>query len=199
MRLLLARHAESTVNAEKRFQGPTINAPLSENGRKQAAELAGRLRAEKIRTIYCSTLLRAIETAEAINKWHKLPIHQRNELEEQDFGVLNGQPRNKLPPEMREMYMRSRVDPAYRIPGGESFKDVMDRLGPFLMELDRQEGTVLVVAHGRVLKAFLYALVRKPYGELMDRAIPNCALIELEMSPQGAKLTSAELGPDNFS
>src|SRR5262249_1358027 len=73
-RLFLVRHGETAQSAEDRFSGAE-GVELSEEGRKQAARLGDRLRAEGISAVYSSPLSRAMETARIISKgWPTTPI-----------------------------------------------------------------------------------------------------------------------------
>jgi len=78
MTLILIRHGESEANRQGYQQGHTdvwSNTPLSEKGRKQASQVAERLKIEEFNHIFASDLLRARETAETINKYHNKKIH----------------------------------------------------------------------------------------------------------------------------
>src|SRR5581483_3647288 len=61
-RLLLTRHGETEWNATHRWQGFT-GPPLNDVGRRQARELAERLRGTPIDAVYSSDTIRALETA----------------------------------------------------------------------------------------------------------------------------------------
>lgn len=52
----------------------------------------------------------------------------------------------------------------YRYPRGESYEDLVARLEPVIMELERQ-GNVLVVSHQAVLRCLLAYFLDKPAGE----------------------------------
>ncbi|OGJ19951.1 hypothetical protein A3K73_03250 [Candidatus Pacearchaeota archaeon RBG_13_36_9] len=84
MKLILIRHAESEANAKGINQGQKIDTSLSDLGKKQAKQVAQRLKEEKIDIIYSSDLKRAKETAEQINKFHKLKIIYDKRLREKD-------------------------------------------------------------------------------------------------------------------
>jgi broad specificity phosphatase PhoE len=53
---------------------------------------------------------------------------------------------------------------AYRYPRGESYEDLVGRLEPVIMELERQ-GNVLVVSHQAVLRCLLAYFLDKSAGE----------------------------------
>lgn len=52
----------------------------------------------------------------------------------------------------------------YRYPRGESYEDLVARLEPVIMELERQEN-VLVVSHQAVLRCLLAYFLDKSAGE----------------------------------
>lgn len=53
----------------------------------------------------------------------------------------------------------------YRYPRGESYEDLVARLEPVIMELERQEN-VLVVSHQAVLRCLLAYFLDKTAGEI---------------------------------
>ncbi|MBD1913718.1 MULTISPECIES: histidine phosphatase family protein [unclassified Leptolyngbya] len=67
LKLLFIRHAQSVGNVEKRMQG-NADFPLTEEGRRQAAKLAQRLREEGWRPthIYSSPIKRTVQTTEIL-------------------------------------------------------------------------------------------------------------------------------------
>ena len=64
VRVWCLRHAESEANAQ--VPGALDDSGLTERGRRQAIEAAQQLAAEPITRIYCSTALRARQTAELL-------------------------------------------------------------------------------------------------------------------------------------
>lgn len=55
----------------------------------------------------------------------------------------------------------------YRYPRGESYEDLVARLEPVIMELERQ-GNVLVVSHQAVLRCLLAYFLDKSAGKTME-------------------------------
>ena len=183
------------VNAENKIQGRTTISHLSEKGLKQAMELAERLKHEHIDAIYTSARHRAVETATEINRWHNLPLRQRTELDEQDMGILVGRKRDELSPEYDKIYTRSKADPAYRIPDGESFNDLVDRVRPVVDEVVRRQGTILIVGCGRALKAMIHVLTGKTFAELVSLWFPNSGMVEFEIADGKVKVLKDEMVP----
>lgn len=54
----------------------------------------------------------------------------------------------------------------YRYPRGESYEDLVARLEPVIMELERQ-GNVLVVSHQAVLRCLLAYFLDKSAGKVL--------------------------------
>lgn len=54
----------------------------------------------------------------------------------------------------------------YRYPRGESYEDLVGRLEPVIMELERQ-GNILVVSHQAVIRCLLAYLLDKTAGKLL--------------------------------
>ena len=95
-RIYLVRHAEAMGNVQEFFQGRT-DCEVSEKGKKQLELLAERFKDIPIEAIYSSPLKRTIDTAEAVNKYHGLPIIRDEGLIEVDGGVWEGKPWADLP------------------------------------------------------------------------------------------------------
>ena len=72
-RLVLARHGQTSYNAERRFQG-WRDIPLDDIGRVQAQALAQALRGRSFARLLASDLVRARETAEAISQAVNVPV-----------------------------------------------------------------------------------------------------------------------------
>src|SRR3982074_1290712 len=85
MRLILVRHGETLSNAQKRFTGQS-DVPLSPLGRRQIAALGKSLAREHLDVIGASDLMRTRVTAEAIARFHALPVSVDPNLRELALG-----------------------------------------------------------------------------------------------------------------
>jgi len=65
----------------------------------------------------------------------------------------------------------------YRYPRGESYEDLVARLEPVIMELERQ-GNVLVVSHQAVMRCLLAYFLDKSAGECVSRLINRLEVID---------------------
>ncbi len=115
---------------------------LSAQGRRMALDLRERRRDDGIAAVFSSDLARATETAEIATAGSGLPLLLDWRLRECDYGRLNG-----APVEMVHGDRSGHFETPY--PGGESWRQAVDRAGRFLADLPlRWEGRrVLVIGH----------------------------------------------------
>ena len=148
-RLVMIRHATTAWNEARRLQGRTDIA-LSAKGR---AEVAGwRLPPEFADGRWVSSpLLRAVQTARALGAW-KLSCEPR--LVEMNWGEWEGRTLDELrlndPQYMTEVEARG-LD--FSAPGGESPRQLQERLAPWLCEIAAEKGTVISVCHKGIVRA----------------------------------------------
>lgn len=151
MRVCLIRHAATGWNKAGLIQGRT-DVPLSGTGRRQAAgwRLPPGWAAAACVT---SPLRRAVETAEILG-FAAPAVDAR--LAEMGWGAYEGRRladlRAELGPALAE---RESLGLDFRPPGGESPREVAERLAAFLHDLAARERDHLLVAHKGVLRAAL--------------------------------------------
>ena len=173
-KLILLRHGQSQWNLENRFTG-WKDIALSKKGIEEAAN-AGKLMSKQnvlIDMIFCSVLQRAIETAKLAilemnlkNLWNEkneLIMIKDQALNERNYGDLVGlnkqETANKFGKEQVHLWRRSfEVSP----PGGESLKNVLERVKPYfdskiVSELKKQKN-ILISAHGNSLRAMMISV-----------------------------------------
>ena len=179
MKLVLARHAESAWNAERRFQGRT-DVGLSDAGLAQAAALARAVARRRVGAVYSSPLRRARETAEIVAKERGLTVTLVDDLRELSLGAWEGRTVDDVLAMEADAYRNWRERP-YDCPPpeGEHIADVARRVLP-VMELivsshaDGQEA--LVVSHGGVISVYLCHLLGLSPNALWQLAIGNASL-----------------------
>lgn len=135
---------------------------LSEEGRRCARALGERRRADDIACVFTSDLRRAVETAEIAFDGSVTEIRRDERLRECNYGELNGAPVDRLDPRRRF------VDVPY--PGGESYRDCVERMRAFLDEvvLEFDGRRVLVIAHSAQRWALRHLLEGVPLEKLVD-------------------------------
>lgn len=192
--ILLTRHGESMDNVRGCIGGDPA---ISDAGEQYAVKLADfvikRLENEPTASVWTSTLQRTILTARHI---HGFPKVQWRALDEINAGVCDGMTYAEIKEKMPEEYLARKMDKLrYRYPRGESYLDVIQRLEPVIIELERQRSPVVVVAHQAICRALYAYFMDKPLREIPHIEMPLHTAIELTtgvgVSERRFKLTEA--------
>ncbi|MED6123640.1 hypothetical protein PIB30_051051 [Stylosanthes scabra] len=184
--ILLTRHGESQDNVRGRIGGDPA---LSETGelykQKLAKFIEKRLKSERAASIWTSTLQRTILTAAPIVG---LPKIQWRALDEIDAGVCDGMTYEEIKKNMPQEYEARKKDKLrYRYPRGESYLDVIQRLEPVIIELERQRSPVVVVSHQAVLRALYAYFTDRPLKEIPHIEMPLHTIIEINLGATGVQ------------
>ena len=94
--IYLVRHCQAQGNVNRVFQG-RIDSEISEEGRRQLDRLAERFRRIPLDAVYTSPLQRARLTAEALNRYHGLPVRTDARFIEIDGGCWEGHSWEEFP------------------------------------------------------------------------------------------------------
>ncbi|XP_010457873.1 PREDICTED: 6-phosphofructo-2-kinase/fructose-2,6-bisphosphatase isoform X1 [Camelina sativa] len=184
--ILLTRHGESMDNVRGRIGGDSV---ISESGKLYAKKLASfvekRLKSEKAASIWTSTLQRTNLTASSIVGFPKV---QWRALDEINAGVCDGMTYEEVKKNMPEEYESRQKDKLrYRFPRGESYLDVIQRLEPVIVELERQRAPVVVISHQAVLRALYAYFADRPLKEIPQIEMPLHTIIEIQMGVSGVQ------------
>lgn len=206
MHLILLRHGQSEWNLENKFTG-WKDVSLTELGIEEAEYSGKIILENKfnIKSIYTSLLDRATETtnivAQIIN-YPKSQIKKEWRLNERHYGALEGlnksETAKKYGEDQVKIWRRSFDIPPPRLevsdsrhpknnnkfsslecelPTGESLKDVINRLKPFLKNyfnfLRKNQNDHLIVAHSNSLRAIVKILESLSDDEIIEVNIPT--------------------------
>jgi broad specificity phosphatase PhoE len=180
LELLLARHGQTDLNIDERWQG-RLDLPLNATGRAQAEALAQALPAG-IEVIVASPQRRACQTAEAVAAARGLGIEFDAAFRERDFGVFEGLTSEEARVQHPALWA---ANAAYRWdlcpPGAEATQAVVDRVAAGLAALAQRHAgrRVLLVSHGFVVRCLRYLIDGLPAEAFFEAArIPNGGFIE---------------------
>ncbi|KAI9751770.1 MAG: Fructose-2,6-bisphosphatase [Chaenotheca gracillima] len=172
----LSRHGESEFNLEGKIGG---DANISPRGELYAQTLPGLVKescGDRKLTVWTSTLKRTIQTARFLEGYQKL---EWKALDELDSGVCDGLTYQEIEDRYPEDF-RARDDDKYnyRYRGGESYRDVVIRLEPIIMELERSEN-IIIVTHQAVLRCIYAYFMNVPQERSPWMEVPLHTLIKL--------------------
>ncbi len=161
--IYLVRHGEIQTGGGKRFVGQ-VDLPLTEEGINQAGRLALELSRARLTGIFCSDLIRSLQTGKIIGEKHKINPLAVPELREISLGQWDGlsfeEIKRKYPLEFKK---RGQDIANYHPPGGESFADCSTRaVEAFNNIAAKTRGNILIVGHAGVNRSILCHLLGMP-------------------------------------
>ncbi|XP_063064146.1 6-phosphofructo-2-kinase/fructose-2,6-bisphosphatase isoform X3 [Engraulis encrasicolus] len=186
--IYLSRHGESELNLVGRIGG---DSGLSPRGSTFASSLGKYIKSQSIPNlkVWTSHMKRTIQTAESLG----VPYEQWKALNEIDAGVCEELTYEEIQAHHPEEFaLRDQDKYRYRYPKGESYEDLVQRLEPVIMELERQEN-VLVICHQAVMRCLLAYFLDKSAEELPYLKCPLHTVLKLTPVAYGCKVESVFL------
>lgn len=180
-KIYLVRHCETEGNVQRVFHGIIDTLP-TKDGEKQLDYLAEHFRDIPLDAIYASPLKRTQATAEAVNRYHGLPIKPDRRLIEINGGEIDGMPWKRIIadyPELGDVWMNALHD--FSTQKGESMRDVYARAHTTLRDMaDKNRGKSIALAtHGGFIKNILCWLKFGDITHLMEIPWPENASVTL--------------------
>lgn len=181
--VLLTRHGESIYNVLGRLGG---DSSLSSRGEEFALSLARFVREnEELRNsmvVWTSELLRTKQTASLLPQTPRV-FRALNEI---SAGICEGKTYEEIERELPEVFFARRANKfTYQYPKGESYADLITRLEPVVLEMEREERPLLIVAHQAVLRALLSYMLGIPREQCPHQSVALHTLVELRTEPHG--------------
>lgn len=178
----VCRHGQTNMNVERLWSGSGTDIPLNETGKTQALELAQKLKGKRF-DIYCSPLVRAVQTANTIANGRDIVIMQ--DLREGNWGDAEGVSFAKIEEQYGKEFLESLFFPTEEtadrcFPNGESKRMIFERVLTCLLRIvtchtfDYASHEVCVVCHAGVISALRFGL------KLKDVSLENCAVLHLQ-------------------
>lgn len=196
--MLLIRHGETEWNRLHKYQG-TSDIPLNAEGIEQAQKAAidvveylkeqGSNHGTNVSiandvVLYASTLSRARMTAEIIGEVIGVDVRLDERLREIHFGLWEGLTFNEVYEQCREAFDQWYANPMeHAAHGGETLSEVLVRSKAALVEIRERhpEATIIVVAHGGVIKTLLHDI--RPEYELWNQQVAPCSITNIGVFP----------------
>lgn len=176
--IFLARHGETTYNAERRFQGWSPKAVLTEKGIAQAHELAEQAAAHDLVALYASPLQRARQTAAIVGERIGLEPILDERFAETETGDWTDQLYDDVDQDLYRRWQHAGED--WRFPGGESLEEQQERVIAGLVDVT-QNGKLpaLVVCHRGTIRVALCHTQQRGLDMFSEIDVPNGGLVTL--------------------
>lgn len=184
MQLYFLRHGRTNYNDLGLCNGdPSKAVYLTETGKAQAREASERLKSVPLERIYTSQLPRTRQTAEIINRYHKVPLESHAAIND----ILSGCEERPV----AEYQQAISQDPLRcKVGDGESLLEYQERVVAFLDWLTNQPyETVAVVAHEETMRIVYGHYHPLDAAQLPKLSFSNCQIIEVEVVDGRATLT----------
>ena len=152
------RHGETEYNKSHLMQGRGINASLNSTGKEQAKRIADFLKDSSITKIVSSSLNRAIESAEPICIFFDQTLESYSDLDEMNFGVLEGKPSEEVKEELKFLHKNwSKGILDVSPEKGENPIEVFERADTKINEILEacEDEHIVFMLHGRLIRILL--------------------------------------------
>jgi broad specificity phosphatase PhoE len=197
--LIFVRHGESNFNRDRRWQGQSQDALLSELGWRQAACVADALRDGGAAVLFSSDLTRAMQTSVAIAAATHLPIYPDARLREIDAGDwtsrLSDEVQRQEPDRVRAW---NEAPFTTSLPGGEGLAEAQARILAFVAEAipAYKDRKVVISLHGAILQTVMAVAEGLPLEDLwLKTPAANGAIVRISWEPGPGYGTLRLLGP----
>ncbi|KAI9271805.1 6-phosphofructo-2-kinase-domain-containing protein [Phascolomyces articulosus] len=174
-RIWFSRHGESQFNLEDKIGGDADLSPRGQMYADALPELIEKHLGDRPLTVWTSSMKRTIQTARHL----QYPKKHWKALDELNTGVCDGMTYQEIEEQYPEDFARRDEDKFnYRYRGGESYRDLVLRLEPVIMELERHEN-ILIIAHQATIRCMYAYFMNLEHDELPYARIPLHTVIEL--------------------
>jgi probable phosphoglycerate mutase len=196
-KIYLLRHGAIQQPKEgKRYIG-WLDPPLNRTGFAQAVAWSNYFSKMELDAICCSDLVRCRATAGIIGARLSIESQVFPELREICLGTWEGKSLERVKQLYPRQFQKRGEDLAdYRPPGGESFRDLQNRVWPpFEAVIRRLQKRSLIVTHAGVIRVLLCRLLEMPLENLFLFGLSFGALTIIDVRPEGCRLQGVNLQP----
>ncbi len=189
VRLVLVRHGLSSFNEKGLVQGRTDDSYLTDKGYEQAFKSGEALSGINFDRVYSSPLVRAAETAKAIQKKLKGKhdiIYDQNLLEV-NLSSWSGLTINEIKKKYPENYLIWKNDPEnLKLDNNdnltyEPIKELYDQANEFIDNIlkiysETDEANILIIGHNAILRCLILSLIGRPKKGFRKIKLDNASL-----------------------
>ncbi|XP_047124093.1 6-phosphofructo-2-kinase/fructose-2,6-bisphosphatase 1 isoform X1 [Hydra vulgaris] len=187
--LYITAHGECDYNVKQELGG---NSGLTKTGKLFASALSEYMKKESLQNfrVWTSSIQGCIETSKYING----PIEIWRNLDYLNCGEYHGMKFTDLAKQYPDQFTESSgpLDFNWRYPSGESYHDMLSRLEPVIMELERQQN-VLVISHRTTIRCLMAYFLEHNPDEVGRIKVPLHTLFKVTPIAYGCRLEKATL------
>lgn len=185
--IYIVRHGQTDFNLQGIVQGSGVDASLNDTGRTQGNHLYEKYKDVPFQVVLTSGLRRTWETVAPFIE-AGIPTEKHLEINEMSWGAHEGK---KGTPESIKEYQDIKngwglghIDG--RIGGGESAREMGERLQVFIDHLpQREEDLLLVCSHGRAMCGLVTLMMGRPIDRMNELIHSNTGVWRAQLQPDG--------------
>lgn len=170
--VFLTRHGETYFNCEDRIGG---DSPLTDKGVEYAGRLAEHFRGKDL-VVFTSAKRRTIETASFFD-CERVVLPELNEISSGLCDGLSYAEITSMHPEVSEARSDDKFN--FRYPGGESYRDLIQRVKKAVIRIEAEKRDVLVIAHRAVNRCLVSYFIPTPPEEVPYIEMPLDRIIRI--------------------
>lgn len=130
-------------------------------------------------TVWTSTRRRTVETANYLETLG-YRVRQRSQMSQMNPGVCEKMSERRIRQEYSEEVAKHEADPYHhRYPRAESYHDLAVRMEPIILELEREQNDLLIIAHESVLRVLYGYLMACNAADIPKLEFPRDEIIEI--------------------
>ncbi|NGP88223.1 histidine phosphatase family protein [Aliifodinibius halophilus] len=137
------------------IQGRGIDASLNDTGYRQARAIASHFKNNELHHLFSSSLKRSFETASVVGEMHGLEPEPHADLDEMDFGPLEGRPISEIESKLEELHNNWRSgNTTFTFGQAETPEVVLERASGRVEDIlsEKRGKNLLFVLHGRLIR-----------------------------------------------
>ena len=168
LQILLIRPGSTDMDEQGRIKG-SLDLPLSEHGKEQAAQTAAELAAVKIDYLYAAPCQSCLETAQAVAKKHKLKVRTLDTAQNVDHGLWHGRLVDEVRQTQPRVYRQLQEHPETVCPpNGEPLVEAEQRIRTVFEKVLRKHpvGVVAIVVPEPLTSLIRSYLSQSEVGDL---------------------------------
>lgn len=181
LKIYLIRHGETDFNKLSKEWGQGNEIPLNDWGIIQARRLSEKLKSIRFDKVISSDLERAKMTANELCRVLGIGVEYDKRIREYDPGEVDPQS-DKWIEKYKEMLNSGMSKYDIRPYGGENIWDLIKRVHSFLKDLEKEEGTFMIVSHSGVNAALINLSQGKQKDEFLSIKQDNVCINILEFN-----------------
>ncbi|KAF4313952.1 6-phosphofructo-2-kinase 1 [Botryosphaeria dothidea] len=147
--------------------------------------------------VWTSMLKRAIQTAQYFDE-EEFDLKQMRMLDELNAGFMEGMTYEEIRDKYADEFAlrkQNKLQYRYPGPGGEGYLDIINRIRPVIVELERMTDHALLVTHRSVARVLLAYFLGLDRNEVADIDCPLGLLYMLEPKPYGVEFKAYQYNP----